>query len=141
MNPPTTATLTVRGTTIAVTSINNDSYISLTDMSKGVEGEFTVKNWLRGRTTIEFLGIWEKLNNSNFNLVEFDLIKKQAGLNTFNLSTKQWAEQTNAIGLVAKAGRYGVKEERFRKLEEHAQRQLRILRQHSTQRLPPESSC
>ena len=66
-----------------------------------------IRNWLRNRNTIEFLGIWEHLNNPDFNPVEFDGFRKLAGLNSFTLTPKQWIEKTNAIGLVSKAGRYG----------------------------------
>jgi hypothetical protein len=66
-----------------------------------------IRNWLRNRNTIEFLGIWEQLNNPGFNPVEFDGFKKQAGLNSFTLTPKQWIEKTGAIGIISKAGRYG----------------------------------
>ncbi|NVM23204.1 MAG: KilA-N domain-containing protein, partial [Desulfobacterales bacterium] len=66
-----------------------------------------IRNWLRNRNTIEFLGIWEHLNNPDFKPVEFDGFRKQAGLNSFTLTPKQWIEKTNAIGLISKAGRYG----------------------------------
>lgn len=64
-------------------------------------------NWLRNRNMVEFLGIWEKLNNPNFNCAEFDIIKSQAGLNSYRLSAKEWMQKTNAIGIISKAGRYG----------------------------------
>ena len=82
-------------------------FISLTDMLKAKDGEFFFSNWLRNRNTIEFLGIWERLMNPNFNCAEFDIIKSQAGLNRFRLSAKEWTEKTNAIGIISKAGRYG----------------------------------
>ncbi len=72
-------------------------------MMKAHDGEFFFHNWLRNRNTIEFLGIWEKVYNPNFNSVEFDRIKSMAGLNNFRISTKEWIESTNAIGLVSKA--------------------------------------
>ena len=87
--------------------INEEDYISLTDMLKAKDGEFFFSNWLRNRNTVEFLGIWEKLNNPDFNYVEFDIIKSQAGLNSYRLSAKEWMQKTNAIGIVAKTGRYG----------------------------------
>ncbi len=87
--------------------INEEDYISLTDMLKAKDGEFFFSNWLRNRNTVEFLGIWEKLNNPDFNCVEFDIIKSQAGLNSYRLSAKEWMQKTNAIGIVAKTGRYG----------------------------------
>ena len=71
------------------------------------DGDFFFSNWLRNRNTVEFLGIWEQLNNPNFNCAEFDIIKSQAGLNRFRLSAKEWTEKTNAIGIISKAGRYG----------------------------------
>ena len=87
-----------------------DDYISLTDIAKykdTQEANEIIRNWLRNRNTIEFLGIWEKIYNDNFKPVEFDGFRKKAGLNSFTLSTKQWVESTNAIGLVSKSGRYG----------------------------------
>ncbi len=69
--------------------------------------DIIIGNWLRNRNTVEFLGIWEQLNNPNFKPIEFDGFKKQAGLNSFTLTPKQWIEATGAIGLISKAGRYG----------------------------------
>jgi len=92
---------------VSVIKIGNEDYISLTDMLKAKEGDFFFSNWLRNRNTIEFLGIWERLNNPNFNYVEFDIIKSSAGLNSYRLSAKDWMLKTNAIGIVAKTGRYG----------------------------------
>lgn len=92
---------------ISVVDHNNSDYISITDMLKAKEGNFYVEHWLRNRNTVEFLGIWESINNPNFNSVEFDAIKSQAGLNSFKISTKEWSQRTGAIGLIAKAGRYG----------------------------------
>lgn len=97
----------VKDTDVTVIKINDNDYISLTDMLKAKDGEFFFANWLRNRNTIEFLGIWEKLNNPNFNCAEFDIIKSQAGLNNYRLSAKEWMQKTNAIGIIAKAGRYG----------------------------------
>jgi len=85
-------------------------YICITDIARYRNAERTddlIRNWLRNRNTIEFLGIWEQLNNPAFNPVEFDGFRKQAGLNSFTLTPKQWVEQTGAIGLISKAGRYG----------------------------------
>ena len=101
------AKITVQNTHITVIKQNEDDYISLTDMLKAKDGEFFFSNWLRNRNTIEFLGIWERLMNPNFNCAEFDIIKSQAGLNRFRLSAKEWTEKTNAIGIISKAGRYG----------------------------------
>mgnify|MGYP003449941081 CR=1 FL=1 len=101
------AKITVDDSEITVVRINDEDYLSLTDMMKAHDGEFFFHNWLRNRNTIEFLGIWEKVYNPNFNSVEFDRIKSMAGLNNFRISAKEWIEATNAIGLVSKAGRYG----------------------------------
>ena len=92
----TMAKITVQNTQITVIRQNEDDYISLTDMLKAKDGEFFFSNWLRNRNTIEFLGIWERLMNPNFNCAEFDIIKSQAGLNRFRLSAKEWTEKTNA---------------------------------------------
>ena len=87
--------------------IENEDYISITDMLKSKDGSFFVTDWLRNRNTIEFLGIWEELHNPMFNYGEFAIIKSQAGLNSYKLSVKEWVEKTRAIGIVSKAGRYG----------------------------------
>lgn len=97
----------VKDTEVTVIEIGDEDYISLTDMIKVNDGEYYFSNWLRNRNTIEFLGIWEKVNNPNFNCAEFDIIKSQAGLNSYRLSAKEWMEKTKAVGLIAKAGRYG----------------------------------
>lgn len=101
------AKLVVKETDITVLKINEEDYISLTDMLKAKDGNFFFSSWMRNRNTVEFLGVWEKVHNPNFNCVEFDIIKTQAGLNSFRLSSKEWMEKTNAIGIVSKAGRYG----------------------------------
>ena len=87
--------------------IDNEDYISITDMLKSKNGNFFVTDWLRNRNTIEFLGIWEELHNPNFNYGEFAIIKSQAGLNSYKISVKEWVEKTKAIGITSKAGRYG----------------------------------
>ena len=95
---------------ITIQSLNAGDYISLTDIARYKDAERTdyiIQNWLRNRNTIEFLGIWEHLNNPDFNPIEFDGIRKQAGLNSFILTAKRWIGATNAIGLVSKQGRYG----------------------------------
>lgn len=98
----------VQGTEIQIMSSNDADYISLTDMTNNFKGaEQLIKNWLQNKNTIDFLGVWEKLNNPNFNLVEFHQIKLDAGTNRFVMSAKMWSQKTNGIGLVAKAGRYG----------------------------------
>lgn len=97
----------VRGIEIAIITKEDQDYISLTDMLRAKDGEFFISDWLRNRNTIEFLGIWEKINNPNFNYGEFAIIKSQAGLNSYKISVKEWVKKTNAIGLKAAAGRYG----------------------------------
>jgi hypothetical protein len=95
---------------ITIQTQNKEDYISLTDIARYKDAERTdyiIQNWLRNRNTIEFLGIWEHLNNPNFNPIEFDGIKKQAGLNSFILTAKRWIVATNAIGLISRTGRYG----------------------------------
>lgn len=99
--------LNVLDTKITYYNMNNEDYISITDMLKSKDGEFFVSDWLRNRNTIEFLGIWEELHNPNFNCGEFAIIKSQAGLNSYKLSVKEWVNKTNSIGIVAKTGRYG----------------------------------
>lgn len=89
-------------------SIIEDDYISLTDMVRDIEnGLVLIEKWLRNKNTIEFIGIWEEIYNPDFNSLEFGGIKNEAGLNRFSLSVKMWINKTNAIGIVAKAGRYG----------------------------------
>jgi hypothetical protein len=103
-------TIAVKGNLVTVISQNEADYISLTDIARYRDAERTdyiIQNWLRNRNTIEFLGIWESLNNPGFKPIEFDGFKKQAGLNSFILTAKQWIEKTGAIGLVSKPGRYG----------------------------------
>ncbi len=85
----------------------DEDYISLTDMLKAKDGNFFISDWLRNRNTVEYLGIWERIHNPDFNYGEFATIKSQAGLNSYKISVKEWVAKTNAIGLVAKAGRYG----------------------------------
>src|SRR5690606_25039742 len=92
---------------ISITYHNENDYICLTDMVRGEEGNDHIRNWMRNRNTVEFLGIWEQLYNPNFKGVEFDTFKKEAGLNSFNLTPKKWVENTNAIGIISVSGRYG----------------------------------
>jgi hypothetical protein len=101
------AKIDVKGTSITVYAENDMDFISLTDMLKAKDGDFFISDWLRNRNTVEFLGIWEQVHNPVFNYGGFAAIKSQAGLNHYKLSVKEWVAQTNAIGLVAKAGRYG----------------------------------
>ncbi len=98
------------GVDIRINTINEIDYISLTDIAKKQNAEYPadiIKNWLRSKNTIEFLGVWEQLNNPNFKLVEFDQFKNEAGLNSFVLSPQKWIDKTNAIGIISKSGRYG----------------------------------
>jgi len=104
------STIEVQGTEIAILSDRQEDFICLTDIArvKNVDrSDDLVRNWLRNRNTVEFLGIWEQLNNPSFNSVEFDGIRMQAGLNSFSLTPKQWIEKTSAIGIVSNTGRYG----------------------------------
>ena len=102
-----TNVIIVKDAEIRVMEQNGEDYINLTDMLKAKDGEFFISDWLRNRNTLEYIGIWEELNNTNFNYGEFALIKSQSGLNRFKISVKEFVAQTNAIGLQAKAGRYG----------------------------------
>ena len=102
--------ITVKGQPITVVSGGEEDYISLTDIARFKDSDHTddlIRNWLRNRNTLEFVGIWEQLNNPGFNPVEFDGIRMQAGLNSFTLTPKRWIEATGAIGITSKAGRYG----------------------------------
>lgn len=102
--------LSAKGVSIQVyTEDFKNDYISLTDIAryKSDEPSDVIKNWMRRKDTIEFLGLWESLNNLNFNSVEFDRIKSEAGYNSFTLSPKKWISLTNAIGIISKSGRYG----------------------------------
>ena len=99
--------INVKGAEVSIARRNNQDYISLTDMLKAKEGDFFIADWLRNRNTVEFLGIWESIYNPQFNYGEFDIIKSQAGLNSYRISVKDWVAKTNAIGLQAVAGRYG----------------------------------
>ena len=95
---------------ISIYNLNDEDYICITDIARYKDPDRTdyiIQNWLRNRNTIEFLGIWERLNNPNFNPIEFDGFRKQSGLNSFTLTPKQWIEKTSAIGLISKPGRYG----------------------------------
>ena len=97
----------VNGTSVRIVTVASEDYICLTDMLKSKDGDFFFSDWLRNRNTVEFLGVWERVNNPNFNYGEFAIIKSQAGLNSYKLSAKEWMEKTHAIGIVSKAGRYG----------------------------------
>ena len=89
-------------------SKDDEDYISLTDMVQNFDGgSKLIELWLRNKDTVEFLGVWERLNNPNFNSLEFEGIRNEAGLNRFTLSAKKWQEKVNGIGVIARAGRYG----------------------------------
>jgi hypothetical protein len=110
VSKPRKATVSVKGTDITVLVHGEEDFISLTDIARHRNPDHTddlVRNWLRNRNTIEFLGIWESLNNPGFKPVEFDGFRRQAGLNSFALTPKQWIEATSAVGIVSKRGRYG----------------------------------
>ena len=89
------AELSVLNQKISYIKIENEDYISITDMLKSKDGDFFVSDWLRNRNTIEFLGIWEEIHNLNFNYGEFAIIKSQAGLNSYKISVKEWSSKTN----------------------------------------------
>ena len=102
------AKIKVNDTEISVISFEEKDYISLTDMVRNIEnGLALIEKWLRNKNTTEFMGIWEEMYNPIFNSPEFEGIKNEAGLNRFVMSVKQWISKTNAIGIVAKSGRYG----------------------------------
>lgn len=103
------AKITVQNTQITVLNIKEQDYISLTDIAKFKSDDPTavIGNWMRNRNTVEYLGIWESLYNPNFNPIEFEGFKKEAGLNAFTLSPKKWIDATYAIGIISKSGRYG----------------------------------
>lgn len=105
------AKINVLNKKITIVSVEDEDFISLTDMANAKEGESraadVIKNWLRTRYTLEFLGTWEQINNPNFKVVEFDHFKTQAGLPSFVLSVSEWIEKTNAQGLVVRKGKYG----------------------------------
>ena len=105
------AKIIVQNTEITILSHNDKDYISLTDMANGKQDESraadVIKNWIRTRYTIEFLGTWEMIHNPNFKVVEFDHFRMQAGLPNFVMSVSEWIERTNAIGIIVKRGRYG----------------------------------
>jgi len=101
------AKINVLNTEISIVQINKEDYICLTDMLKAKDGEFFVTDWLRNRNTLEYIGIWEQINNPDFNYGEFAIIKNKSGLNSFKISVNEFVQRTNAICLHAKAGRYG----------------------------------
>ena len=106
-----TSIINVQGIEIALTTINEEDFICITDIVKAKGGDARaadiIKNWIRNRSTIESLGTWETLYNPDFKVVEFDHFRKEAGLPTFTMSVSNWIEKTGAIGIISKAGRYG----------------------------------
>ena len=107
----TTTEIIVKENKIRILRVGNINYISLTDLAKyqnSSDPSFTVKNWLRSTSTIDYIGLWEQLHNVNFNLVEFDQIKTEYGKNSFAMSPTQWIKRTNAIGFISKGGRYSI---------------------------------
>ena len=99
--------LDIRGTVVRVVKIGDEDYICLTDMLKAKDGEFFITDWLRNRNTLEFIGIWERVYNPSFNYGEFATIRNQAGLNSFKIGVQEFAQRTNAVSIISKAGRYG----------------------------------
>ncbi len=99
--------ITVKGTEVNIAKVNGEDYICLTDMMRAKDGDFFITDWLRNRNTLEFIGIWEKVYNPDFNYGEFAIIRNQSGLNSFKISVKEFVSKTHAISLQAKAGRYG----------------------------------
>ena len=106
-----TSLITVQDVPVTILSIDQKDYISLTDMAKArtdaARAADVIKNWLRTRTTLEFLGTWELMYNPDFKVVDFDHFRSKAGLHTFTLSAKEWITKTHAIGIYVQAGRYG----------------------------------
>lgn len=101
-------TIEVKGVSITVTSQDKEDFISLSDIANGFEGGTgLIEKWIRNKNTIEFLAVWESLNNPDFNSAEFGVISMEAGTNRFMMSVKQWIQKTNAVGVTAAAGRYG----------------------------------
>src|ERR1035437_10064205 len=110
MNKPKKSVIEVRGTAITILSQEQEDYISLTDIARyrnSQEPFAVINNWMRGRSTIEFLGLWEKLSNPDFKPLEFERFRSEAGSNYFVLSPQRWIEATRAIGISSKSGRYG----------------------------------
>ncbi len=99
--------INVQGVDISISNFHQQDYICLTDMVKAKDGDFTISDWLRNRDTIEFLGTWEGMFNSNFNYGEFTIIKNESGGRAYRISIKDWVEKTNAVGITSKSGRYG----------------------------------
>ena len=106
-----TTEIIVKENKIGILNVGSVNYISLTDLAKYQNSSapsFTVKNWWRRITTIDYVGFWEQIHNADFNLVEFDQIKTEYGKNSFAMSPSQWIKRTNAIGIISKGGRYSI---------------------------------
>jgi len=103
------AKINVKETDITILKVNEDDYISLTDIAKFKSNDpaAVIANWMRNRNTIEYLGIWEALYNPGFKPIEFDRFRNEAGLNAFTMSPQKWIDTTNARGIISKSGRYG----------------------------------
>ncbi|MCX4290623.1 MAG: KilA-N domain-containing protein [Odoribacter sp.] len=101
------AKITVQNTEINIVKANGEDYICLTDMLRAKDGDFFITDWLRNRNTLEYIGIWEKIYNPDFNYGEFATIRNQSGLNSFKISVKEFVARTNAVSIQAKAGKYG----------------------------------
>jgi hypothetical protein len=99
--------LIVQERIIGIHEVDGEDYICLTDMVRGEEGSDHIKNWMRNRNTIEFLGLWESMNNQDFKGVEFDTFRKEAGLNSFTMTPKKWIDATDAKGIISKSGKNG----------------------------------
>ena len=102
--------INVKGTEIIIFQRKDNDFISLTDIARYEDHErsdYILQNWMRNRSTLEFLGLWERINNQTFNSIEFDGIKSASGLNSFSLTPKRWIQTTNAIGIISRIGRYG----------------------------------
>ena len=102
--------LNVNGINVVLFQDNHEDFISLTDIARYRDSErsdYILQNWMRNRSTIEFIGLWEQFNNPDFNSIEFDGIKNISGSNSFSLTPKRWIESTNAVGIISKTGRYG----------------------------------
>lgn len=99
--------LFVQGKEITLSKFNDEDYISLSDMAKDFGGQDQIKNWIRTRATIEYLGTWEAMNNADFNMVGYHHVRMEMISERFIISPTQWAERTNAKGIIAKSGRYG----------------------------------
>lgn len=100
----------VKDKEIAITGFSDDDYVSLTDIAKFLNNDdprYPIQNWMRLKDTIDYIGLWETLNNSNFNRVEFDAYKKEYGRNSFVMTPSKWIKSTSAIGIKSKAGKYG----------------------------------